>query len=172
MATELAGPRGVEIIAALKQAKVEFVAALPDAWTSMGFLWPLAKDPDLRLIRLCKEDEGVSICTGLAYCDRRAVLSMQYTGFLDSINSIRGTAVTYDQPVCMLVGLLAKEAGVAPADSRRYGVRITKRICDAMELDNFTIETSDDVGQLVPAIERAYERSRPLVAMIGGQVRL
>jgi len=171
MGQEHPGPRGSELIAALKEARVEFVAALPDIWTSLGFLWPLSRDPAFRLIRLCKEDEGVSICSALAFCERRAILSMQYTGFLDSVNSIRGTAVNYNQPVCMLVGLLAKEPGVAPKDAKRYDIRITQGVVDAMGLDHLLIETSDDVPLLAPAIERAYERSRPLVAMIGREVR-
>lgn len=172
MSSDLPGPRGVEIIAALKRANVEFVAAVPDVWTSVGFLWPLSKDPDLRLIRLCKEDEGVSICTGLAFCDRRAILSMQYTGFLDSVNSIRGTAVNYNQPVCMVVGLLNKEPDKAPLDSKSYDIRITQGILDVMGIDNLCIETSADVAGLAPAIDRAYERSRPFAALIGREVRL
>ncbi len=87
------GPRGADIIAALKAARVEFVAAVPDIVTSDGLLWPISRDPSLRLIRLCKEDEGVSICTGLAFCGRRAVLMMQQTGLMDSLNSIRAIAV-------------------------------------------------------------------------------
>lgn len=171
MTAELEGPRGIEIIAALKQAKVEFVAAVPDVWTSVGFLWPLSEDPDLRLIRVCKEDEGISICTGLAFCERRAVMSMQDTGFLDSVNSIRGTAVQYQQPVCMLIGLLGKEPDVSPAASKAYGVRITQGILDVMGIDNLCIESSADVARLAPAIDRAYAQSRPFAALIGRSVR-
>src|SRR5271166_241295 len=107
--TSNAAPRGADIIDALKAARVEFVAAVPDIVTSAGLLWPISRDGALRLIRLCKEDEGVSICTGLAFCGRRAVLLMQQTGLMDSLNAIRAIAVEYQQPVCMIVGLLGKE---------------------------------------------------------------
>ena len=33
---------------------------------SIRILRPIAGDPSLRLVRICKEDEGVAICTGLA----------------------------------------------------------------------------------------------------------
>ncbi len=166
-----AGPRGADIIAALKRAGVGHVAALPDITTSAGLLWPLSEDPELRLIRLCKEDEGVSICTGLAFCDKRAVLLMQQTGFFDSINAIRAIGVEYAQPLCMLIGLLGKEPGRAPTASERYGVRIVEPILDAMGIDRILIETPDDVALLAPAIDRAYETSRPLAALIGRTVR-
>lgn len=165
------GPRGTEIIDALKQAGVSHVAALPDITTSAGFLWPLSEDPDITLIRLCKEDEGVSICAGLSYCNKRAVLSMQQTGFFDSINAVRAIGVEYGQPVCMLIGLLQKEPDKKPTESRKYGVRIVEPILDAMGIDRLLIESSDDVAQLAPAIDRAYRESRPLAALIGRSVR-
>jgi len=165
------GPHGVEIIAALKSAGVGFVAALPDITTSAGLLWPLSRDNEIRLVRLAKEDEGVSICAALAVCERRAVLLMQQTGLLDSINNIRASAVEYRQPVCMIVGLLGKEPDRAPAQSARYGVRIIVPILEAMGIDHILIEGSDDVARLAPAIDRAYGASRPLVALIGRTVR-
>lgn len=165
-----AGPRGTDIIAALKDAGVAHVAALPDITTSAGLLWPLSRDADLNLIRLCKEDEGVSICAGLAFCDQRAVLLMQQTGFFDSLNAIRAIAVEYGQPICMLIGLLQKEPDRPPSQSARYGVRIMEPILDAMGIDHFCIEGPDDVAQLSGAIEHAYASSRPLAVLIGRTV--
>lgn len=161
---------GSAIIAALKQAKVEFVAAVPDIWTSSGFLWPLSRDRELRLIRLCKEDEGVSICSALAYCDRRAVLSMQSTGLLDSLNAIRAIAVEYEQPVCMLVGLLGRNQEKPLDETQVYGVRIVPKILDAMNVDYVIVDTQDDVAAIAPAIETAYARSRPVVILIARPV--
>mgnify|MGYP002631608132 FL=1 len=164
------GLSGAAIIAAIKRAGVTHVAALPDITTSAGLLWPLSRDRDLELIRLCKEDEGVSVCAGLSYCDRRAVLVIQQTGFFDSINAIRAIAVEYSQPICMIIGLLGKEPDKAPAESSRYGVRIVEPILDAMGIDHFCMETTVDVARLPEAINRAYETSRPLAALVGRSV--
>ncbi len=165
------GPRGVEIIGALKQAGVRHVAALPDITTSAGLLWPLSRDPDMKLIRLSKEDEGVSICAALDYCEIRAVLLMQQTGLMDSLNNIRCVGCEYEQPVCMVVGLLGKEPDRAPAESANFGVRVIEPVLDAMEIDHILIEGSEDVAKLAPAIDRAYANSRPMVALIGRSVR-
>ena len=163
-------PLGGAIIAAIKSAGVGHVAALPDIVTSAGILWPLSRDPDIRLIRLCKEDEGVSICAGLSYCDKRAVLLMQQTGLMDSLNSVRATAVEYGLPICMVVGLLGKEPDRRAAESASYGVRIVEPVLDAMGIDRLAIETAADVALLAPAIDRAYASSRPLVALIGRRI--
>ncbi|MEC7490434.1 MAG: decarboxylase [Pseudomonadota bacterium] len=164
------GPRGTEIIEALKEAGVRHVAALPDITTSDGLLWPLSQDGDLNLIRLSKEDEGVSICAALAYCEKRAVLLMQQTGLMDSLNNIRAVGCDYNQPVCMIVGLLGKEANMSPSDSKSFGVRIIEPVLDAMEIDHLLIEGPEDVQNLPPAIDQAYQTSRPVVALIGRSV--
>ena len=159
--------QGAAIVEAIKQSGIEFVVALPDITTSQGVLLPIAQDPNLRLIRVAKEDEGVSICAGLSLCNKRAVLLMQNTGLLDSINSVRATAVEFEMPVCMIVGLLGKEPDVAPMDSDRYGVRITEPILDAMGVEHHLIEQAQDVAKIGPAIDNAYVTSSPVVLLIG-----
>ena len=121
------GPRGADIIDALKQAGISHIAALPDITTSAGLLWPLSKDEDFQLIRLSKEDEGVSICAALSYCEKRAVLLMQQTGLMDSLNNIRAVGCEYRQPVCMVVGLLGKEPDRSPTDSSASSSRCWMR---------------------------------------------
>src|SRR5215212_10372486 len=115
--------KGSSLLAAIKQSGVEFVLAVPDIHTSKGLLFPIADDPALRLVRVCKEDECIGIASGMHYTDRRALVLIQYTGFLDSLNAIRAVAVEYKQPICMMVGLLAHEPERLPAQSGRYGVR-------------------------------------------------
>lgn len=144
--------------------------AVPDIVTSNGLLWPLSRDPAFRLVRLCKEDEGVSICAGLAAAGRRSVLLMQQTGLMDSLNAIRAIAVEYAQPVCMVVGLQGKEPERTAEGSDRYGVRIVPAILDAMGIDRIAIEGPGDEAALASSIARAYARSRPMAALIGRTV--
>src|SRR5438309_4893892 len=123
---------GAAVLAAIKASGVQFILSVPDIVTSSGLLRPIARDPDLRLVRVCKEDECIGIASGLHYCDKRALILIQYTGFLDSINAIRAVAVEYQQPICMMIGLLGHEPERAPTQSGRYGVRILEPILDAM----------------------------------------
>ena len=165
--TGLPRPDGARIIDALVGARVEFVVSVPDIVTSDGVLWPLAAHPAIRLVRVCKEDEGVSICAALAACDRRAVLLMQQTGLMDSLNAIRAIGKDYGQPVCMIVGLQGKEPHLPPQRSASFGVRIVEPILDVMEIERALVETPEDCDLIGPAIERAYARSAPLCVLIG-----
>jgi sulfopyruvate decarboxylase subunit alpha len=158
---------GSDIITALKASGIEYVLAVPDIVTSSGLLAPIARGSDFKLIRVCKEDECIGIASGLSYADKRALILIQYTGFLDSLNAIRGIAVEYKQPICMMVGLLGHDPEKKPRASPRYGVRIIEPILDDMGIAHHLVSVDADVAKIAPAIERAYRESEPVALLIG-----
>jgi sulfopyruvate decarboxylase subunit alpha len=158
---------GGGIIAALKASGIEYVLAVPDIVTSSGLLAPIARDKDFRLIRVCKEDECIGIASGLSYADKRALILIQYTGFLDSLNAIRGVGVEYKQPICMMVGLLGHDPEKTPRASPRYGVRIIEPILDDMGIAHHLLSVDADVTKIKPAIDHAYRESEPVALLIG-----
>ena len=164
---KVAYPSGRAIIAQLKAAQVQEIVALPDIVTSDGLLWPISKDPDFRLTRICKEDEGVSICGAMSYNGTRAVLMMQQTGLMDSLNAIRAIGMDYELPVVMMVGLQGKEPHVHPDQSSSYGVRIIRPVLDAIEVSHSLIEEPGDEAHIPQAIAMAYASSQPHVFLIG-----
>lgn len=159
--------QGPAILDAIHAAGIEHVVSVPDITTSEGLLWPLASDKRFKLLRVCKEDEGVSICAGLSFCDKRSLLLIQYTGLLDSLNSVRAIACEYKLPICMMVGLLEKEPGVKPKESNRFGVRIIEPILDTMGIDHDLFELAGDVFRIRPAIDKAYHNSSPVTLLLG-----
>jgi sulfopyruvate decarboxylase subunit alpha len=154
-----------------KRAGIHFVVALPDRVTSHHLLKGLLADPDYHVVQVCKEDEGVSICSGLYAAGHKSVFMMQYTGFLDSINAIRGIGVEGRFPVCMIVGLLGKEPDVAPTKSNKFGVKIIEPILDVMGIEHLLIERDADAAQIAPAIEKTFNNSFPTAILIGREPR-
>jgi hypothetical protein len=67
----------------------------------------------------------------------------------------------------MMVGLLEKEPGVPPRQSKRYGVRIVEPVLEAMGIAYHEIEAQGDVEKIAPAIDTAYAEMRPVVLLIG-----
>lgn len=161
--------RGATIIRQMKAAGVTHVLSVPDLHTSRGLLAPIAADPDFTLIRVCKEDECLGIAAGLTYGDIRAAILVQYTGLLYAMNAIRGVAVQQKLPICLMVGLLGKEPGLLPQESRRYGVRIIEPVLDAMGIPHACIETDADAPAVSRLINEAWAVSRPRAILIGGR---
>lgn len=161
---------GAAILDQVAASGIEFIVSVPDITTSAGLLWPIVEDKRFRLIRVCKEDEGVSICAAMSMCDKRALLLIQYTGLLDSINALRSAGCEYRMPVCVMAGLLAKEPGVPPTQSKSFGVRIVEPILDVMQIPHALMEDAGDERHIRPAIDAAYARAYPTALLIGRQM--
>ncbi|MCR9136091.1 MAG: decarboxylase [Alphaproteobacteria bacterium] len=160
-------PSGAAMIAQIKQAGIRHIISVPDIVTSDGLLWPIARDPDFTLVRVCKEDEGVSICAAMSYNKTRALLLMQQTGLMDSLNAIRAIGMDYRLPVCMMVGLQGKEPHLPPDQSQSYGVRIVEPVLAAMALSHNLIESPEDVSSIAGHIDTAYRDSVPHCFLVG-----
>jgi sulfopyruvate decarboxylase subunit alpha len=158
---------GGSILAAIKAAGIEYVLSVPDITSSKGLLRPIAQDKDLRLIRVCKEDECVGIASGLAHGHKRALILIQNTGFYDSINAIRGVGCEFDRPLCMMIGLLERDVERPLKESKRFAIRIIEPILDALGIERHLIEAEADVAAITPAIDRAYAISRPVALLLG-----
>lgn len=158
---------GNSIIAAMKAARVEYVLSVPDITTSHGLLYPIAKEPAFRLIRVCKEDECLGIAAGLSYGDKRAVILIQHTGLFYAMNAIRAVAVELAQPICLMVGLLERDADRPPRQSRKFGIRIVEPMLDALGIEHHLVEQEADVAKIAPAIEACYRESSPVALLIG-----
>jgi sulfopyruvate decarboxylase subunit alpha len=158
--------RGEAIIGALKQARIDYVLSVPDLHTSAGLLKPIASDPALKLIRVCKEDETLGISAGLSYGDKRALILIQFTGFLYAMNAIRAMASEHSMPVCLMIGLLGKEPDRPSRESGKLGVRMVEPLLDLLGIACHRIARDEDASLIAPAIDAAYAQSRPVAFLI------
>ena len=87
---------------ALKAAGVTMCSALPETWL-VHLIRMAEDDPDMTLVRLAKEEEGVGVSMGAHLAGARSALLMQNHGFLQAINGIVSGAMLYKIPLLMLV---------------------------------------------------------------------
>lgn len=157
---------GASILNALKAAGIEYVISVPDLTTSEGVLRPLAKDAQLKLVRVCREEEAIGICAGLLAGGKRAAILIQYTGFMASMNAIRAIAMEYRQPICMLVGLLFADSPEDPQQSANYGVNRMIPLMEALGMPYRLARNDGEAADIAPALTRAFQRSEPLTVLI------
>lgn len=87
---------------ALKRCGVRLLSALPETW--LVHLVGLAEaDPEMTLVRLAKEEEGVGISAGAHLAGVKSAMLMQNHGLLASINGIVSLAQLYRIPLLMLI---------------------------------------------------------------------
>ncbi len=90
------------IYESLKACDVKIMSALPETW--LVYLIRMADDdPDMTLVRLAKEEEGIGISAGAHLAGVNSALLMQNHGFLAAINPIVSLAQLYRIPLLMLI---------------------------------------------------------------------
>ena len=81
---------------------IRLLSALPETWL-VHMIRMADEDPQMILVRLAKEEEGVGISAGAHLAGVRSAMLMQNHGFLASINGIVSCAQLYRIPLLMLI---------------------------------------------------------------------
>src|SRR5438309_9555710 len=90
------------IYRALKACGIRLLSALPETW--LVHLIQIAEDdPQMTLVRLAKEEEGVGLSAGAHFAGVKSAMLMQNHGFLAAINGIVSFAQLYKIPLLMLI---------------------------------------------------------------------
>ena len=87
---------------ALKKCGVRLMSALPETWL-VHLIRMAEDDPEMTLVRLAKEEEGVGISAGAHFAGVKSAMLMQNHGFLASVNGIVSFAQLYRIPLLMVV---------------------------------------------------------------------
>ena len=99
----MADPSGPKIILeGLKEAGVDLIATLPDI-NLKDLLRLIEADGQVNHVPLCREEEGIGICTGAYLVGKRCALIMQNGGLYNSVNGIVSTLLHYQIPLLLLI---------------------------------------------------------------------
>src|ERR1700732_1580238 len=87
---------------ALKECDIRMLSALPETWL-VHLIRMADDDPEMILVRLAKQEEGVGVSAGAHFAGIKSAMLMQNHGFLASINGIVSFAHLYKIPLLMLI---------------------------------------------------------------------
>jgi len=152
------------IFDALKGAGVRLVSALPETWL-VHLIRMAEEDPDVTLVRLAKEEEGVGISAGAHLAGVKSAMLMQNHGFLASVNGIVSCAQLYRIPLLMLISARGEFGERDPWQTE--GGLVTKHVLDALRIPTDTLESPGDVGRKITKAQTlAYSASRPVALLL------
>ncbi|HET9849229.1 MAG TPA: thiamine pyrophosphate-binding protein [Candidatus Dormibacteraeota bacterium] len=150
---------------AMKAVGVTLVSALPETW--LVHLIRLAdEDPDMTLVRLAKEEEGVGISAGAHFAGVRSAMLMQNHGFLQAINGIVGVSLLYKIPLLMLI---TDRGGFGEKDPwQTEGGKHTRPVLDALKIARADLTRAADVKPtLTKAMALAQSSLAPVALLLG-----
>src|SRR5207247_2775184 len=149
---------------ALKAAGVRIVSALPETWL-VHLIRMAEDDPDMVLVRLAKEEEGVGISAGAHLAGARSAMLMQNHGFLASVNGIVSCAQLYRIPLLMLISHRGEFGERDPWQTEGGGV--TMHVLDALRIPHATLDASDHVAKRIAKAQTlAHSASRPVALLL------
>src|SRR5262245_47122868 len=95
---------GPSVAAALKQCGVTHVVWIPDS--ELGTWEPaLRNDPQLQLIRVCREGEAMAVAAGLILGGKRPIVAIQCTGLFEAGDALRNVIHDMKLPLFLVVGI-------------------------------------------------------------------
>lgn len=149
---------------ALKDNGVRLISALPETWL-VHLIRMADDDPDMTLVRLAKEEEGVGISAGAHLAGVKSAMMMQNHGFLASVNGIVSLAKLYKIPLLMLVSYRGEFGETDPWQTE--GGSATLPLLDSLNILYDRLDDPDHVEHRInKAITLAESSRKPVVLLL------
>ena len=149
---------------ALKACGVRIISALPETW--LVHLVRLADDdPDVTLVRLAKEEEGVGISIGAHLAGVKSAMLMQNHGFLAAINGIVSGAQLYRIPLLMLISDRGTFGERDPWQTE--GGAVTESVLTALRIPVMRLDDATQVARRIAQAQTlAYASNKPVALLL------
>jgi len=148
---------------ALKANGIRLLSALPETW--LGHLLRMAEDdPEMVLVRLAKEEEGVGISAGAHMAGVKSAMLMQNHGFLASINGIVSLTHLYKIPLLMLISYRGEFGERDPWQTEGGGV--TEDLLRALRIPFEYLDSQEHVAARIRKAQTLASSANKPVALL------
>jgi len=149
---------------ALKACDIRLLSALPETWL-VHLVRMADEDPEMTLVRLAKEEEGVGISAGAHLAGVKSAMLMQNHGFLASINGIVSCAQLYRIPLLMLVSFRGDFGERDPWQTE--GGAVTEDLLRALRIPFSYLDHADHVARRIAKAQTlALAANKPVALLL------
>jgi sulfopyruvate decarboxylase subunit alpha len=148
---------------ALKKCDIRLLSGLPETWL-VHLIRMADDDPEIILVRLAKEEEGVGISAGAHFAGVKSAMLMQNHGFLASINGIVSFAHLYKIPLLMLISSRGSFGERDPWQTQ--GGNATEPVLRALGIPYSFLDSADIVKKRIEQAQTLAESSLQPVALL------
>ena len=153
---------------ALRSCGIGLVSALPETWL-VHLIRMAEDDPEMILVRLAKEEEGVGISAGAHFAGVKSAMLMQNHGFLASINGIVSFAQLYRIPLLMIISYRGTFGERDPWQTQ--GGSITERVLQSLSIPYIFLDDPATVARRVAEAQTlAYASLHPAALLLTRQL--
>jgi len=149
---------------ALKANGIRLMSALPETWL-VHLIRMAEEDPEMILVRLAKEEEGVGVSAGAHLAGVKSAMLMQNHGFLASVNGIVSCAQLYRIPLLMLISYRGEFGERDPWQTEGGGV--TEDLLRALRIPFASLDHAASVApRIAKAQTLALSSNKPVALLL------
>lgn len=150
------------ILEAMKEAGINFVTSLPD-YNIAKLLELVEADGDIKHVPLCREEEGIGICSGAYMGGKTTAIIMQNGGFLNCCNALTTTALNFNIPMVLFIyyaGDIGDE-GFSTLGS------VTEPVLKGLGIRYYILRKLEDIKPIIKgATTLAVDSRRPVAVLL------
>jgi sulfopyruvate decarboxylase TPP-binding subunit len=155
---------GPSVAAAFKECGITHVVWIPDS--ELGTWEPaLLAEPDLRLIRVCREGEAIAVAAGMHLGGRRPIVLMQCTGFFEAGDAFRNIIHDLKLPLFFVIGVRSYYAHQQGATADSCPI-FMEPVLQAWKVPYVTLDRRHTAADLMAAYRQAAADQRAGVALL------
>jgi sulfopyruvate decarboxylase subunit alpha len=149
---------------ALKASGIRMMSALPETWL-VHLIRMAEEDPEMTLVRLAKEEEGVGISMGAHLAGTKSAMLMQNHGFFAAVNGIVSGAMLYKVPLVMVISDRGHLGERDPWQTE--GGKYTRRLLDALGIVRDELVGHEDAERkIAKAVMLAHSSLSPVALLL------
>ena len=151
------------IYTTLKECNIRLLSALPETWL-VHLIGLAEQDPEMTLIRLAKEEEGIGVSAGAHFAGVKSAMLLQNHGFLASINGIVSFAHLYKIPLLMLISYRGSLGERDPWQTQ--GGNVSEPLLRALGIPYSFLDAAETVRKRIRQAQTLAESSLQPVAVL------
>jgi sulfopyruvate decarboxylase subunit alpha len=148
---------------ALMAVDVRLMSALPETWL-VHLIRMAEEDPEMTLVRLAKEEEGVGVSSGAHFAGVKSAMLMQNHGFLASVNGIVSFAQLYKLPLLMLISHRGDLGELDPWQTQ--GGMVTVPVLRALGIPSYPLSDPVSTPRIIRQAQALAESALTPVALL------
>jgi len=148
---------------ALLESGIEYLVTLPESRYEQ-LLRDLIQDDSINIVQVCRESEGMGICSGLAYGGKKAALLCSYKGLYNSIDSLLGTAMRTESSFLILLSEAAAQAQRAAHGPE--GGCYSAELLNTLKIPYSEVREDQEVSLIREALEQTETNTQPVTVIL------
>ncbi|MBP1697856.1 MAG: comD [Deltaproteobacteria bacterium] len=147
----------------LEDLRLDYLVTVPESLYEV-LLKDVIQKSSMKIVQVCRESQGISICSGLTYGGKKAAILCSFKGLYNSIDSILGVALHCQVSFLMLLSE-ASAMGKKAADNPERGCH-TASLLKALDIPYFEVSSDKELFRIKEAAAQTENNTQPVAVIL------